>query len=130
MVFVKQLKQTVQLADFLVHSANAVKWQVWTALLVNLLMRFLAWGSHWAYSFGRLFTFVHAALWLRLDLPNLLQRRGTARVKITATSPSLNARPKFKSTSAHLPKPSLNSNHLQHEKCGYGTGAETVSNRI
>lgn len=77
-VFFKQLKQTVQLADFLGHSANAVKWQVWTALLLNLLMRFLAWRSQWAHSFGRLFTFVRAALWLRVDLPNLLQRCGTA----------------------------------------------------
>jgi IS4 transposase len=31
--FFKELKQTLQLADFLGHSANAVKWQVWTALL-------------------------------------------------------------------------------------------------
>jgi hypothetical protein len=77
-IFFKQLKQTVQLADFLGHSANAVKWQVWTALLVNMLMRFLAWRSQWAHSFGRLFTFVRAALWLRVDLQKLLKRCGTA----------------------------------------------------
>ena len=34
--FFKQIKQTLQLADFLGHSANAVRWQVWTALLVYL----------------------------------------------------------------------------------------------
>src|SRR5260370_39902096 len=28
-VFFKQIKQTLQLADFLGHSANAVRWQVW-----------------------------------------------------------------------------------------------------
>ncbi|MGH9649693.1 MAG: IS4 family transposase, partial [Terriglobales bacterium] len=33
-VFFKQIKQTLQLADFLGNSANAVRWQVWTALLV------------------------------------------------------------------------------------------------
>jgi len=77
-VFFKQLKQTVQLADFLGHNANAVKWQVWTALLVNLLLRFLAWQSRWAHSFTRLFTFVRAALWLRIDLIDLLRRCGTA----------------------------------------------------
>ena len=33
-VFFKQIKQTLQLADFLGTSANAVQWQVWTALLV------------------------------------------------------------------------------------------------
>jgi IS4 transposase len=77
-VFFKQLKQTVQLADFLGHSANAVKWQVWTALLVNLLMRFLAWRSGWAHSFNRLFTFVRAALWRKLGVDELLRRHGTA----------------------------------------------------
>src|SRR3989441_9175807 len=33
-VFFKQIKQTLQLADFLGHNANAVRWQVWIALLV------------------------------------------------------------------------------------------------
>lgn len=28
-VFFKEIKQTLQLADFLGHSANAVRWQVW-----------------------------------------------------------------------------------------------------
>lgn len=77
-VFFKQLKQTVQLVDFLGNSANAVKWQVWTALLVHLLLRFLAWREHWAHSFARLFTYVRAALWLRRDLAELLKNCGTA----------------------------------------------------
>lgn len=77
-VFFKQLKQTVQLADFLGHNANAVQWQIWTALLVNLLMRFLAWQSRWAHSFTRLFTFVRAALWLKVEVVDLLRRCGTA----------------------------------------------------
>ena len=77
-VFFKQLKQTVQLVDFLGNSANAVKWQVWTALLVHLLLRFLAWRERWAHTFTRLFTYVRAALWLRRDLAELLRRCGTA----------------------------------------------------
>jgi len=32
-VFFKEIKQALQLADFLGHNANAVRWQVWTALL-------------------------------------------------------------------------------------------------
>lgn len=40
-VFFKQIKQTLQLADFLGQSANAVKWQVWIALLTHVLLRFL-----------------------------------------------------------------------------------------
>ena len=55
-VFFKQIKQTLQLADFLGTSANAVRWQVWTALLVYLLLRSLAFLSEWNHSFSRLFT--------------------------------------------------------------------------
>jgi len=76
--FFKELKQTVQLVDFLGHSANAVKWQVWTALLVHLLLRFLAWQSRWAHSFSRLVTYIRAALWLDRNISDLLKRCGTA----------------------------------------------------
>ncbi len=38
-VFFKQIKHTLQLADFLGTSANAVRGQVWTALLVYLWLR-------------------------------------------------------------------------------------------
>lgn len=55
-IFFKQLKQTVQLVDFLGNSANAVKWQGWTALLGHLLLRFLAWRNTWTQSFTRRFT--------------------------------------------------------------------------
>jgi hypothetical protein len=77
-VFFKELKQTVQLVDFLGHSANAVKWQVWTALLVHLLLRFLAWQSRWPHSFSRLVTYIRAALWLERNINDLLKRCGTA----------------------------------------------------
>src|SRR6266436_2287080 len=42
-VFFKEIKQTLQLADFLGHNANAVRWQVWVALLTYVLLRFCAW---------------------------------------------------------------------------------------
>jgi hypothetical protein len=76
--FFKQIKQTLQLGDFLGQSANAVHWQVWMALLVYVLLRFQAWCSHWAHSFSRLLTVLRAALWLRRDLAQLLRRYGTA----------------------------------------------------
>ena len=76
--FFKQIKQTLQLADFLGHSANAVQWQVWIALLVYVLLRFQAWCSRWAHSFARLFTLARATLWQRRDLAQLLRRYGTA----------------------------------------------------
>lgn len=80
-VFFKQLKQTLQLADFLGNSENAVKWQLWTALLLMLLLRYLAFLSNWAHSFIRLFTLTRSALWLRSDLLELLKSYGTAQVR-------------------------------------------------
>ena len=77
-VFFKQIKQTLQLADFLGNSANAVKWQIWTALLVYLLLRYLAFLKDWAHSFSRLFAVVRTCLWKKLDLLDLLKRYGTA----------------------------------------------------
>jgi len=44
-VFFKEIKQTLQLADFLGHSANAVRWQIWIGLLVHLLLRYLAYRT-------------------------------------------------------------------------------------
>jgi IS4 transposase len=78
-VFFKQIKQTLQLADFLGNSANAVRWQIWTALLVYVLLRHQAWLSQWGSSFLRLWTCVRAGLWLKLDLLALLKSYGTAR---------------------------------------------------
>jgi IS4 transposase len=77
-VFFKQIKQTLQLADFLGTSANAVRWQVWTALLVYLLLRYLAFLSNWAHSFSRLFAIVRTCLWRKWDLLDLLACYGTA----------------------------------------------------
>lgn len=77
-VFFKQLKQTLQLADFLGNSANAVRWQVWTALLTYVLLRFCAWLSQWAHSFTRLFALLRSALWQKLELRSLLEVYGTA----------------------------------------------------
>ena len=77
-VFFKQIKQTLQLADFLGHNQNAVRWQVWTALLLYVLLRFVAWVHRWAGSFSRLFTLLRATLWMPQHLAALLGRYGTA----------------------------------------------------
>ena len=76
--FFKELKQTLQLADFLGHSEGAVKWQVWTALLTYLLLRFCAFLSQWSHSFTRLFALLRSALWQKLELRSLLLSCGTA----------------------------------------------------
>jgi hypothetical protein len=77
-VFFKQMKQTLQLGDFLGHNANAVKLQVWTALLTYVLLRYLHHLSRWSHSFSRLLTTLRASLWRCWDLTSLLQCYGTA----------------------------------------------------
>ena len=77
-VFFKQIKQTLQLTDFLGNSANAVRWQVWMALLLYVLLRFLALQSQWSHSFLRLWAVMRSALWLKLGLVGLLRGYGTA----------------------------------------------------
>ena len=76
--FFKQIKQTLQLSDFLGQSVNAVRWQIWTALLLYVLLRFSAWANGWSQSFTRLFAVVRSATWQRWDLAHLLQLYGTA----------------------------------------------------
>ena len=81
-VFFKQIKQTLKIGDFLGYSLNAVRWQVWTALLVYVLLRFMAWLSQWSHSFIRVFTVVRAAMWERRDVLELLRSYGTARGRL------------------------------------------------
>jgi hypothetical protein len=76
--FFKQIKQVLQLNAFLGHNRNAIQWQVWTALLVYLLLRYLAFLSRWNHSFIRMFTTVRSVLWSRFHLMSLLQSYGTA----------------------------------------------------
>src|SRR6266852_5071558 len=78
-VFFKQIKQTLQLGDFLGHNANAVRWQVWMALLIYVLLRYLSFLSKWSHSFTRLFTILRAVAWAKLDLLGLLDCYGTAK---------------------------------------------------
>ncbi len=76
--FFKELKQTLQLGDFVGYNEKAVKWQVWTGLLAHLLLRFLKHASKWSFSFSRLAGTVKAALWMKLDLIKTLILYGTA----------------------------------------------------
>ena len=77
-VFFKEIKQTLQIADFLGYNENAVRWQVWIALLVYALLRFIAAQSQWRHSFTRLFTALRGVLWDALDMFGVLLACGTA----------------------------------------------------
>ena len=78
-VFFKEIKQTLQIADFVGYNENAVRWQMWTALLTYVLLRFIAWQSKWKRSFTRLFTLLRGVLWSCSDLFSVLDCCGTAR---------------------------------------------------
>ena len=77
-MFFKQVKQSLKLGSFPGHSAYAVRWQVYAALLVYVLLRFMAHLSEWGHSFTRLFAVTRSARWERVDLLALLKSYGTA----------------------------------------------------
>ena len=72
-VFFKEIKQTLQLADFLGTSENAIKWQIWTALLAYLLLRLIGWLAEWKGSFRRLYTLTKSMIWSRRNIFELLK---------------------------------------------------------
>jgi len=76
--FFRQIKQTLQLGDFLGNSENAVKWQIWTALLLYVLLRFEAFLSAWDCAFTRLWAICRSMIWSKIDLIKLLCSYGTA----------------------------------------------------
>ena len=77
-VFFKQIKQTLQVCDFLGHSKHAIRWQLWSALLLYILMRFQAQMVDWPHSFSRLIAMIRGVVWDRINLVDLLLSYGTA----------------------------------------------------
>lgn len=77
-VFFKEIKQTLQLGDFLGYNKNAICWQVWTALTLYLLLRFIAFVNSWNNGFKRLFCLLRSSIWDSFQLSSLLRFCGTA----------------------------------------------------
>ncbi len=69
----KELKQTLQLQTFYGENEKAVKWQVWTALIVHLLLRFIKHFSKWTSSYSRLVGIVRAMIGMKVDLMAILE---------------------------------------------------------
>ncbi len=86
-IFFKEFKQTCQLQDFLGYNENAIKWQVWSALLVHLLLRYIAFLSKWKSSFSRLVALIRSTLWKFVKLIEFLETYGTARRLKNQTRP-------------------------------------------
>ena len=74
-VFFKALKQNLKIKTFIGTTANAVKIQIWTALIAMLILRFLQLRSkfHWSLAnlvaLLRMNLFTHRDLWAWLDKP-------------------------------------------------------------
>jgi len=77
-VFFKEIKQTLQLCDFLGHNKNAVLWQVWTALILYVLLRFLAFANRWQHGFKRFFCLLRSSVWDNVRVASLAALCGTA----------------------------------------------------
>ena len=60
------------------YNENAVRWQIWTALLTYILLRFIAWQNEWKHTFTRLFTALRGVVWRCLDMGSVLKCCGTA----------------------------------------------------
>ena len=74
-IFFKALKQNLKIKTFVGTTANAVKIQIWTALIAMLILRFLQLRSqfHWSLSnlvaLLRMNLFTHRDLWAWLNKP-------------------------------------------------------------
>jgi len=74
-IFFKALKQNLKIKTFVGTSANAVKIQIWTALIAMLILRFLQLQSKFNWSLSnlvallRMSLFTHRDLWTWLNKP-------------------------------------------------------------
>jgi hypothetical protein len=74
-LFFKALKQNLKIKTFVGTTPNAVKTQVWTALITMLMLRFMQLKSQWGWSLSNLVAllrmnlFTHRSLWAWLDNP-------------------------------------------------------------
>jgi hypothetical protein len=74
-LFFKALKQTAKVKSFLGTSANAVKTQIWTALIAMLILKYLQMKSSFGWSLSNLAAllrqqlFIYRDLWVWLNTP-------------------------------------------------------------
>lgn len=75
-LFFKAIKQSLRIKTFIGTSENAVRIQIWTALISMLLLRYLHLRSTWRWSFSNMVAllrqqiFVYRDLWLLLHQPD------------------------------------------------------------
>ena len=71
-LFFKALKQNLKIKTFVGTSANAVKTQIWTALISMLLMRYLQLSSRFVWSLSNLVALLRMCLFTHRDLMHWL----------------------------------------------------------
>lgn len=105
-LFFKALKQNLRIKSFVGTSANALKTQIWTALIALLLVRFLQLKSKLSWHLSRFIAllrqqlFVYRDLWLFLDRPF----DGPPGAQAEAESPPPLLVPLYESTPAPQPQ--------------------------
>ena len=67
-LFFKALKQNLKIKTFIGTSANAVKTQIWTALIAMLLLRYLQLTSRFGWSLANLVALLRMNLFTHRDL--------------------------------------------------------------
>jgi Transposase DDE domain/Domain of unknown function (DUF4372) len=67
-IFFKSLKQLLRVKTFIGTSANALKIQIWTALIAMLLLKFLQWRARFAWSLSNLVALLRYQLFVYRDL--------------------------------------------------------------
>jgi hypothetical protein len=73
-LFFKALKQNLKIKTFVGTSANAVKTQIWTALIAMLLLRYLQLCSRFGWSLSNLVALLRMNLFTHRDLMAWLDR--------------------------------------------------------
>jgi hypothetical protein len=88
-LFFKALKQNLKIKSFLGTNANAVQTQVWTALLVMLLLKYMQLKARYKWSLSNLVALLRMNLFVYRDLWAWLDRPSSAPPVPQAVQPSL-----------------------------------------
>jgi len=72
-LFFQALKQNLKIKTFVGTSAQAVRTQVWTALIAMLVLRYLQWKAQFAWSLSNLVALLRQQLFVYRDLGRWLE---------------------------------------------------------
>jgi hypothetical protein len=88
-IFFKWIKQNLKIKTFLGTSENAVKTQIWVAMIYYLLLHYIKYQTKYAYSLLEFTRIVGEAIFMRRDLIDLLSLNYKSFTKIRDPIPQL-----------------------------------------